>query len=236
MTVELLNIESLNKLDFTKLKSCLSAAEVEKSDRFHFDKDRRVYIAARGTLRQLAGGMLNIPAGNLEIGTGPFGKPHFNGDAAAIQFNVSHSEKWVALALHENPAPVGIDIEWVNACFDYRQVAAHYFTPEERAQINTARDFYRFWTMKEAILKITGVGLVNHINRLDLSGRENIIEPFDTLLRPFCGETYTLHIFSHPGAMLTLATLGAGIPNFHLPHTWHLQGRVKASNGSLKTV
>ncbi|MFQ5446639.1 MAG: 4'-phosphopantetheinyl transferase family protein [Saprospiraceae bacterium] len=236
MTVELLNIETLEPRDFKKLKSCLSRVELEKSERFHFDKDRQAFIAARGTLRRKAGTMLGIPPGDLKIGTGPFGKPYFQGAGAGIQFNVSHSANWVAWALHENSQPLGIDIEWVNPGFDYSQVVAHYFTAEEQAQIANARDFYRFWTMKEAILKITGIGLVNQINRLDLPGSENVIEPFDTHLLPFCGETYTLHIFSHPETILTLATMEAGIPAFHLPRPWRLQGQVTACIGRLEKV
>jgi len=236
MTIELLNIETLEPRDFENLQSCLNEAELKKSQRFRFDKDRRIFIAARGTLRRKAGAMLGIPAGDLEIGTGPFGKPYFMGAGAAVQFNVSHSASWIALALHENNAPLGIDIEWVNPGFDYSQVAAHYFTPEEQAQIASARDFYRFWTMKEAILKITGIGLVNHINRLDLSGHDNLIGLFDTHLCPFHGETYTLHTFSHPRTMLTLATNGAGTFTPHLPAPWRLQGRVAARIGKLEKV
>jgi phosphopantetheinyl transferase len=236
MITEVIDIACLEPRDFEKLKSCLSRAEIEKSGRFHFDKDRRAFIAARGTLRRKAGTLLGIPPGDLEIATGPFGKPYLQEAGAGVQFNVSHSGNWVALALHENDQPLGIDVEWVNPGFDYSQVVAHYFTPKEQARIATARDFYRFWTMKEAILKITGIGLVNQINRLDLSGRENIIELFDAHLIPFFGESYTLHTFAHPGAMLTLATVGADIPACRLPHPWRLQGRTAVCIGRLEKV
>lgn len=60
---------------------------------------------------------------------------------------------------------VGIDIEEINQRFRFDAIMESTFSPEEQAAVSTtdkdfdARAFFEIWTLKEAIIKATGVGL-----------------------------------------------------------------------------
>ncbi|MBK6774278.1 MAG: 4-phosphopantetheinyl transferase family protein, partial [Flavobacteriales bacterium] len=53
---------------------------------------------------------------------------------------------------------------------DHLSVAEHYFTPEEIAVIASSADgkrqFLDFWTRKEAVLKASGVGIMDDLKIL----------------------------------------------------------------------
>lgn len=92
-----------------------------------------------------------------EILRDEFGKPYFREDCG-VQFNVSHSGEYLAIAVSENP--VGIDIQknkeiregmFRKAVMPQEQVL---LTEKERQ-----RDFIRLWTLKESFTKAEGKGL-----------------------------------------------------------------------------
>src|SRR5436305_11150083 len=70
----------------------LSDSERERSGRFASDRDRKRYIVARATLRQLLGARLDVKAGEIELVYGFHGKPALGQRFAnsGLRFNVSH--------------------------------------------------------------------------------------------------------------------------------------------------
>src|SRR5512140_3474790 len=56
-------------------RSLLSQDEVERAERFYFEKDRDHYIVGRGILRTILGGYLNVAPARIEFVYGPHGKP-----------------------------------------------------------------------------------------------------------------------------------------------------------------
>ena len=90
------------------------------------------------------------------------GKPHIVGHDD-IHFNMSHCRAGVVCALSD--APIGVDIESIR---EYNDSLARYTMNEEELQtINAAERpevaFTRFWTMKEAVMKCKGSGIVNNL-------------------------------------------------------------------------
>ena len=86
-------------VEFEKLLGFLSADELARAGRFHFEKDQKRFIVARGILRMILGSYLNIHSGKICFAYGAHGKPtlaHNPGDDN-ICFNLSHSG---ALALY----------------------------------------------------------------------------------------------------------------------------------------
>ena len=85
------------------------------------------------------------------------GKPRIEG----LEINLSHSGNLVICAVSEQP--VGCDVEEVRKA--PRGVAERYFSRAEQKYLNRFvgeqydREFFRFWTMKESYVKMTGEGL-----------------------------------------------------------------------------
>ncbi|WP_242319013.1 4'-phosphopantetheinyl transferase superfamily protein [Bacillus cereus group sp. BfR-BA-01349] len=85
----------------------------------------------------------------------------------SVSFNISHSGKWVMLALSTNEA-IGIDIEKVSMINIGEN--AHFFNEIEQRYLkelptNEAQyAFYRMWTAKESFFKCIGNGLSQPLN------------------------------------------------------------------------
>jgi 4'-phosphopantetheinyl transferase len=124
----------------------------------------------------------------------------------------------VAIAFNFGRREVGVDIEKIDLTFDYWEIAGHYFSEKECAQLFSHRDFYRFWTMKEALLKVTGVGLVDDLPGLDLSETVNRVQVKDERLLPFKNEAFTLYTFDNEEIVLTLAVSGNHFSELQLRH------------------
>jgi phosphopantetheinyl transferase len=197
-----------NELIF-ELGKLLSPQELRKAARFRFMKDRRVYLAGRGMLRKMASEVLSIPAENLKIEEGQYGKPYFADFRKILPFNLSNSGDIAALAFDFSQREIGVDIERVDRQFEYWEVAGHYFSQKECDRVFNHRDFYRFWTMKEALLKVTGVGLVDDLQKMDLSGKMNRIAVNDERMLPFKNKAYTLYTLENEEIVMTLAVEGA---------------------------
>lgn len=76
-----------------------------------------------------------------------------------VHFNISHSGEYVACAVADSP--VGVDIQKIG---EYSlEVARRVCNEQELKQIEDSSDkaseFIKFWTQKEAILKMYGIGI-----------------------------------------------------------------------------
>jgi phosphopantetheinyl transferase len=77
-------------------------------------------------------------------------------------FNVSHSYKYIAFVSYEKEC--GVDIEEIrpfnHSLIDYA------FSKDIASNITSSLDFFRYWTLKEALGKAQGKGLVNHFKTI----------------------------------------------------------------------
>lgn len=111
------------------------------------------YLLLQRALRQEFG-----IEGDLHFTLGEHGKPAL-AEHPDIHFNISHCREAVACAISDQP--VGIDIESTRR---YHPMLLDYtMNDNERRQVTTAprpdEAFIRLWTMKEAVLKLTGEGI-----------------------------------------------------------------------------
>lgn len=70
-------------------------------------------------------------------------------------FSISHCKEAIAVAMDDQP--IGIDIESIRNVD--QDLILRTMNEEEQKQIHSNRDFTRFWTQKEAILKMEGTGI-----------------------------------------------------------------------------
>lgn len=145
----------------------LSADELDRSRQFRVAADRDRFFAAHALKRRLLGALLNAPAARLRFERQWAGKPQLVG--SELQFNLSHSGDWVALAISRS-APVGVDIEQGDSALPegMLSVALH---PDDRLvpkPDSHAERFHTAWTLKEAISKGVGMGLALPFTQLRL--------------------------------------------------------------------
>lgn len=150
--------------------------ERERADKFRVEWARRHFVVARATLRTILGGYLKARPEKLRFRYSPFGKPYLSGQTGqeGLHFNLSHSHELAVCAVARGRS-LGIDIEYLRVDFDYLQLAAHFFSPSERATLGAlpvesrARGFFNCWTRKEAYIKAHGSGLSLPLNQFEVS-------------------------------------------------------------------
>jgi len=159
---------------FALLSRCLSPDERGRAGRFRFDRDRRRYIAARGTLRCLLGSYAGLAPTQVQFRYGPHGKPAMAPPFDALRFNIAHAEG-LALYAFAIGRDLGIDVERIRPDIAYGQLAERVFSRREIEELRAvpghlqAAAFFTAWTRKEAYLKARGDGLVVPLDQFDVT-------------------------------------------------------------------
>ncbi|MBI2255702.1 MAG: 4'-phosphopantetheinyl transferase superfamily protein [Proteobacteria bacterium] len=111
--------------------------------------------------------ILGQPKASFEIAAEASGKPVVTGHPE-IFISISHSQASLACAATQI-GPIGIDLEIARPHRDLAGIAAFAFGPREQIRIaqEGADGFYRIWTLREAIAKANGIGLIEAADRRD---------------------------------------------------------------------
>ena len=147
----------------------LSDDEMARWQRYLRARDRDLFVAARGFLRQVLSQYVEVPAAAWRFDISESGKPSIaNPEGRRLQFNLSHTAgtepdgRLVAVVVTADVA-CGIDVESLDSVDDPLLVAAAAMSAYERADLanqpDPRRRFFEYWTLKEAYLKARGAGL-----------------------------------------------------------------------------
>jgi 4'-phosphopantetheinyl transferase len=156
----------------TRARNYLSEDEIRRAERFRFPVDRRRFVIARSSLRQILS--LYLKAGPTEFESGEYGKPRLSTSDIDVRFNVSRSGEKALIACTLG-REVGIDIEWKHRKFDIDELASRFLTSEENEKLGKFppdqkhQAFLRCWTCKEAFVKAVGKGLSMGLQEFDVS-------------------------------------------------------------------
>ncbi len=154
----------------------LAEDEKKRAESFHFERDRKHFIAGRGMLRQIAGRYLKAAPDSLRFDYTYYGKPSLtsdNGDAE-LRFNLSHSGE-LALYAFSRRRELGVDIEKTRPDIEHSQIAGRFFSKHEVAALSALpaqlqpQAFFLCWTRKEAYIKGIGEGLSLPLHSFDVS-------------------------------------------------------------------
>ncbi len=198
-----------------QMESTLSADELQRASRFHFEKDRYRYLLAHASLRDILARYLQCEPRVLIFSANEYGKPFLPN--LEIDFNLSHSSDYALIAVVRGRR-VGIDVEQIRADIEIESLARQNFSPREVSDLMALPPeqrpigFFNCWTRKEAYIKAQGMGLSLPLDSFDVSLSSN--EPALAATRPDASEAarWSLHSFAiEPNYIAALAVEGDGL-------------------------
>lgn len=144
--------------------SQISAERREKALKFRFEQGQRECVLAYLLLKRALKEVYGIDE-NPRLTEQADGKPVLT-DYPHIHFNLSHCKNAVACVIGDEP--VGVDVERIGR---YTESLANYVMNEEEisrigSSADPGREFIRLWTMKEALLKLTGEGIRDDLKKV----------------------------------------------------------------------
>ncbi len=126
-----------------------------------------------------------------------YGKPFIEGGP---EFNISHSEHIVILALAGNQ-PIGIDIEKIRLIDinDFSKELPEVATLYEHYEADQANLlFFDCWTQKEAVLKANGKGLAAPLKQVILNAESAFFDNTRWIIKKLLiDENYCCHVAAH---------------------------------------
>ncbi|MFN7570998.1 MAG: 4'-phosphopantetheinyl transferase family protein [Betaproteobacteria bacterium] len=143
-------------------------------------------------------------------------------------FNISHSHGLLVVAVVDGDIEIGVDVErWTPALVeDIDALANSHFTAGQHAEYRRLPSscrpdaFLRLWTLKEAVLKATGVGLMLPLRQIEFTGSGSVLR----CRMPGAGEARHMQaIHLRLGEAWHMAV--AGPPSFQTPR---LHGSARA--------
>ena len=178
--------DDISHFDFEAALPLLSDQRREQALKFKHEQGRKTCAAAylllcEGLHKEY--GLTDKPVFEY----GEHGKPFIVGHPE-IHFNISHCREAVLCVVSDKP--VGADVESIR---EYNESLVHYtMNDDEQALIYSSPRpdvaFIRLWTMKEAVLKLSGEGIRNDMKTV-LTGYAGEIQTVETE-RYICSVTF----------------------------------------------
>jgi 4'-phosphopantetheinyl transferase len=177
-----------NYLFFSTL---ISPEEKQKAAGFKKPDDARLYILRHGMVRVILGQFIHEDPAKIQIVRTKSGKPALNpeGKFSDVRFSLSHTDEMVCLGITRN-YEIGLDITTTNPHTPFSEITHYLFTPGEIRWLEHTipeqrpKQFFRIWSLKEAILKATGSD-VSIMKEADVSG---------IITERFLNGFYSLHL------------------------------------------
>nr|WP_321223484.1 4'-phosphopantetheinyl transferase superfamily protein [uncultured Psychroserpens sp.] len=160
-----------------KLTNYLNDTEKLRAKKYHFDKDRNQFIITRSLLKFILAQRAGLSITNIHIEIDTNRKPYLTTNQS-ICFNVTHANDY-ALILVRDDKNVGIDVEYLNADFNFTEMLKDIYSDLEIDTVlhstYKTHSFFKLWTRKEAIVKAIGTGISDDLPQLiALDGQHNI--------------------------------------------------------------
>lgn len=190
------------KFNEGQLSNLLSPDELARISRFQYETDRRNFLFCRSMLRILLASYLRVSPAELHFAYSAHGKPNLAASAGKVEFNLSHSEGQLLIAICRN-RKVGVDIERTDLNLNVTEVAQQFFSQTELRRLEAEpphlrrKFFYSCWTQKEAWLKARGEGLSYPLSTFDVceSGQAGEVK---LTTRPNAAEALRWSIYKVP--------------------------------------
>ena len=151
--------------EMESFRALLDGAETERVARLRSDQARRRFTARHAIRRLLLAGYLAQRPEQIAFPSVEGQKPRLQGlNPDGLQFNESTSDELAVLAVAHG-VELGIDVERIRPLSDARAIVARFGSASEVASYQRVPEhargvaFLRWWTAKEAFVKMIGRGL-----------------------------------------------------------------------------
>ena len=167
--------------DIALSSSVLTRDEIAIGNRIKSISERNTWLSCHVALRTMLGSYLKSEPAEIELKKNRFGRLYLS--TSDLYFNVSHTNSSWLLGFCIG-GKIGADIEKLSGTEDLASLVEYAFSPVEADYCKNGGlpdRFLEIWTLKEAFLKATGVGLIDNLGSVNVSG----FEKNDILLRKF---------------------------------------------------
>lgn len=180
------------------------------------DSDRLMSVCSKGMLRTILGTYLNKPPSNINLNSGPYGKPTLASNPE-LSFNLTHSGEVILIAISGHGNSIGVDLEFRREIKEWRSLAARHFHPEEAGELLRMSNekgqaaFFDCWTRKEAISKALGMGLSLPLDSFRITvGSHLDVQLLDDSRLPQLGQPWFISSIDFSSSYAaTVASIGA---------------------------
>jgi 4'-phosphopantetheinyl transferase len=151
----------------TSYRALMTPLECARHDRFHFERDRRLFLATRALVRTVLSQYVAVDPADWRFAEGSHGKPYVHSPAPLppLYFNLSNTLGLVVCAVSTVHPLLGVDAESLDRASATADIAAHYFSALELQALRALplaqqkERFFAYWTLKESYIKARGLGL-----------------------------------------------------------------------------
>lgn len=186
--IKKLDIRTISRSDFDAAYFLMDEKRKEKCSGYKNDSDKKLCIAADMLLRKALSEIFSVNEKDFVFDVDERGKPYLVN--YYCNFNISHSGDYIAICINKNKR-VGIDIEKIRPV--KRTLIERVCAEEEKQYIFSGFEikgssfdekelcerFFRVWTYKEAILKLTGEGIRGNLKEIVFSPEDCLTEISD---------------------------------------------------------
>jgi 4'-phosphopantetheinyl transferase len=152
-----------------RYRALLSVEEKERERRFRFPKDKKRFVVTRALVRTVLSRYVPVAPEGWSFAANAYGRPVIAGlplgDAPPVDFNVTHTDDLIVMAVAASRCSVGVDAESLSTRRAPMEIASRFFAPAESAVLDSMLAaeqtslFFQLWTLKESYLKACGRGL-----------------------------------------------------------------------------
>ena len=177
------DIEKISEEEYNYYFSQLPIAMKYQVSKYRFKDDRYRTIAGKIMLLKYLRKHTKLDLSNIK--TSKYNKPYI--ENCDINFNISHSGKYT-IAVFSNSNQIGVDIEDMSNEIDIDDFKSIFLENEfnqMQKSKNRLEKFYTIWTIKEAVLKAEGIGLIDDMK--DVIIEDNKVS--------FKNRKYNIHTF-----------------------------------------
>lgn len=207
-------------------RSLLSPDELERQGRFVFPHHRQAFLVTRALVRTtLSHYVPKVAPAEWVFYQNEYGRPEVSATQAGgpLRFNISHTDEWI-VCLVNYAFDAGIDVETTTRVKQPTQLAEHFFSQEEIAELfalpeaERRQRFFCYWTLGEAYIKAKGMGLSIPLDHFGFSLDE--MPKIQASFRPSLGDDPREWQFGlwrlAPDVLLALALHNKSTPTYRL--------------------
>lgn len=143
----------------------MTDGERERNQRYKFEKSCIEHAITRALVRTvLSRYAADIHPSDWRFTQGEHGKPELLNKPISIEFNLTHSSRYVICAV-SSTMKVGVDVEHTARKNDVLTIADRFFSEQEVRELFALPEakqrsrFFDYWTLKEAYMKARGEGI-----------------------------------------------------------------------------